>query len=86
MEGSAGGRYKNLGGPALMDLDQLARLVNHHCIESGKFWGGHGPPGPPGSAGPALVKIKKKSVNIYSVLSVLKDHFTELQYHQGTNV
>ena len=51
-ESSAGGRYKNLGGPVLKDLDRLERLVNPHCIESGKIWGGHGPPGPPGSAGP----------------------------------
>ena len=51
---SAGGRYKILGGPALKDLDRLEHLVNHHCIESGKIWGGALPPGRPSSAGPAI--------------------------------
>ena len=53
---SAGRRSKNLGGPVLKDLDQLDRLVNSHYIESGKIWGGHGPPGPLGSAGPVYLR------------------------------
>ena len=36
---SAGGRSKNLGGPALKDLDRLEHLVIPHYIESGKIWG-----------------------------------------------
>ena len=43
----AGGGSKNLGGPALKDLDRLEHLVIPHYIESGKIFGGHGPPGPP---------------------------------------
>ena len=36
---SAGGRFKNLWGPALKDLDRLERLVNPHNIEFGKILG-----------------------------------------------
>ena len=43
----AGGRSKNLGGPALKDLDRLESLVNPHYIESGKICGATVPLAPP---------------------------------------
>ena len=52
---------------ALEDLEQLERLVNPHYIESGKIWGGHGPPGPPGSAGPETVLVDKKGHSFYEL-------------------
>ena len=56
---SAGGGYKNLGGPAIKD-HCLENLGNPLCFKSGKIWGGgHGSPGGPhGSFGPA-VKMEK---------------------------
>ena len=33
-------------GSALKDLDWLEHLVNPHCIESGKIWGGMAPLAP----------------------------------------
>ena len=56
--GSAGGRSKNLRGAALKDLDWLERLVNPHCIESGKIWGAMAPLAP--SVPPALcIRLSK---------------------------
>ena len=43
----AGGRSKNLGGPALKDLDRLERLVNPTILNLGKSGGATAPLAPP---------------------------------------